>query len=401
VHPRCRVVAPLLDAVEEDLCELLHLVRREHRRHLAAHGILGFVGAEPLVGYFVQVPEVRGAELLEVVGVETRPSQGHQSVDPLSKRHAFFNGIEVPRPLERDDTPARGGGEHRPFKVRLDDPREVVVERGDLGVGAGVGEVDGHPIPVAMQELARVEVPPEEGVDDQRHAVDEGAFVVREEVVLHCVSVVQRGLWIVEDHVGLWAQADAPHEAVEGGHGFLEEHDQLPALLVRFAERGLVLQATHRPPATSVIGLHEHGVAQLTSDGSQIEVTGVALEGDFQILHRLVGVWRDEPRLRYGEAQPDHPCERGQLLHRLDRPRVVEHIEVVEHHGLLDPLAPRMVPVGESVDDQVVLLRLPQVEGVDVHAFDVEANRVSLVGNGEVEPVQNVRVRDGPADVRA
>lgn len=62
--------------------------------------------------------------------------------------------------------PLGGRAEQRPADHVLDQLREVVVERGDLEVGAGVGEVDRaeDPVPVA-QRLAGVELPAEEGVD--------------------------------------------------------------------------------------------------------------------------------------------------------------------------------------------------------------------------------------------
>src|SRR5262249_3050078 len=59
------VAPPQLDALEEQLGERVHLVRREQRLDLLAHRLLGDLAAEELVGHLVEVREVRGAELLE------------------------------------------------------------------------------------------------------------------------------------------------------------------------------------------------------------------------------------------------------------------------------------------------------------------------------------------------
>src|SRR5947207_1456330 len=67
----------------------------------------------------------------------------------------------------------------------------------------------------------------------------------------------------------------------------------------------------------------------------------------------------------------------GVLLHRLHRPGVVEHVQAVHEDGLLDPLATGVIPVRQPVDDEVVLDRLAQVEGLDGDALDRKSTRLN------------------------
>src|SRR5205807_4363835 len=63
---------------------------------------------------------------------------------------------------------------------------------------------------------------------------------------------------------------------------------------------------------------------------------------------------RDEPRLRHAQAEPHHRAVRGVLLHRLERERVVQQVDLVHQGDLLQPLAREVVPPREAVDDEGV-----------------------------------------------
>jgi hypothetical protein len=65
------------------------------------------------------------------------------------------------------------------------------------------------------------------------------------------------------------------------------------------------------------------------------------------------------------QPEPDHRAVRRVLLHRLERERVVEQVDVVHQRDLLQPLARVVVPVREPVDDEVVARLVAQVERLD------------------------------------
>ena len=52
------------------------------------------------------------------------------------------------------------------------------------------------------------------------------------------------------------------------------------------------------------------------------------------------------------------------LLHRLERERIVEEVDLVHQCELLQPLARHLVPPGEPVDDQRVPGLVAEVEGL-------------------------------------
>ena len=69
------------------------------------------------------------------------------------------------------------------------------------------------------------------------------------------------------------------------------------------------------------------------------------------------------------------------FLHRLEGPRVVEDVQPVHEHGLLDPLPADLVPVGEPVEHDVVPRVLSQVEGLDRDPLHLDPVRLAFVGD--------------------
>ena len=59
-----------------------------------------------------------------------------------------------------------------------------------------------------------------------------------------------------------------------------------------------------------------------------------------------------------------------------------------------------MVPVREAIDHHVVFHRLAQIEGLDGHALDVEAQRVAVERDAQVEPLDHLLEAERPAEVR-
>src|SRR5690606_40939541 len=98
-------------------------------------------------------------------------------------------------------------------------------------------------------------------------------------------------------------------------------------------------------------------------------------------------------------AESDHRAVGGLVLHGLQRPWIVERVEIVGDGRFLYPLPRRVIPVGQAVDDEVVADRLLQVERFYVDAFDLELQRVLAGRYGEDELTKQRLVADGPADI--
>jgi hypothetical protein len=75
-----------------------------------------------------------------------------------------------------------------------------------LGVGAGVGEIDRVPLGALAQRFARVEVPPEEAVDEQRDVAEQRSFVIADAAIVGGVPVVQRRRRVVANDAQLGAE---------------------------------------------------------------------------------------------------------------------------------------------------------------------------------------------------
>src|SRR4051794_28845818 len=98
---------------------------------------------EEVVGKGVEMAEPGAAEISKSLGLEAIVRNSSIFSKPIARSEvAVGNGvkrlpIEVPAHLA-----PRRGTEDRPAQVRLDQPGEVVVQRRDLAVGAGIGKID-------------------------------------------------------------------------------------------------------------------------------------------------------------------------------------------------------------------------------------------------------------------
>ena len=82
-------------------------------------------------------------------------------------------------------------------------------------------------------------------------------------------------------------------------------------------------------------------------------------------LEALVGrrhLVRDQPRLRHTDPEPHQRAVRRVLLHRLERERVVQQVDVVHQRDLLQPRARQVVPPRQTVDHERVPRRGAEVE---------------------------------------
>ena len=273
------------------------------------------------------------------------------------------------------------------------------VQRRDLAVRAGVGEVDRVPVALVAQRLAGIEVPAEETVDGQRHVLEHRAVPGVEEIVIHAVAVVQRRAGVIVDAARLRAEPDAAHEVIVGQDALLQVHHLRAALLVGAAQRFLVVDLVDADPGAAVVGFHEQRVADLVADFAEVEVARVLAQRRLQVGAVVVSFGRNHPGVGDRQAEAHHRAIAGLLFVGLQRPRVVVDIEVVQDDRFLDPFAAGLVPVGQAVDDDVVLDRLAQVERFDRGAFDLETDFLAVVRNRQVEPAHQGLVTDRPADV--
>ena len=381
----------------------MDLVLGEQGGDLLAEVALGDVGAEELEGDLVEVRQVRGAELVEAVGLHALVGDLCVALEALAVREVLLGDGEEGVPAEVGGLLALGGGaEDGPADHVLDEVREVVVQRGDLEVGAGVGEVDRVEDAVLAQRLAGVELPAEERVDGEAGVGEDRPLLAVDEEEVDLVAVVEGGAGVVLDDVDLRSDADGADEQVEGVDGLLQVHDPLARFFVGSAQLLRVVDAGDADPGAAVVGLHEERVAEALADLLELPLATVALHRGVDV--GVVGeplLGRDHPGL--GDRHPElhHGAVGGVLLHRLQRPRVVEHVEAVHDDGLLDPLAAGMEPVGEAVEDHVVADRLAQEERVDGDAFDVEVDAVAADRDAEVQPLDDLLEAAGPADVGA
>src|SRR5215472_6286202 len=218
--PRCSASrttgrAPGLYAAPEQLRELLDLVLGEERRDLLADRVPGLGRGEELVGDLVEVGEMLRAELLEAPGLEALFGQRRVGLELVREGLLGRGDLEVRLPVQVGPhlTP-RGRAKYRPADVRLDQPGKVEMERGNLGVGAGVGEVDRMPYAAAAQRLAGIELPAEEGVDGERQRAQMLDLGRRHEAGLHRIAIVQGCVRVIGNATGLRSHANAAHEQV-------------------------------------------------------------------------------------------------------------------------------------------------------------------------------------------
>ena len=178
-------------------------------------------------------------------------------------------------------------------------------------------------------------------------------------------------------------------------------HESRAALVVRLVQGLAVPDRRHADPGSAIIGLHEQRVADLVTDIAEVEQARIAAQRRHEVRRLDVGFRRHEPGIRHGKAEPHHGAVGRMLLHGLDRPGVVIDVQVVTEYRFLDPLSRRVIPVRQSVDDDVVLAGLPQVERLDADALDRELLRFAADINREIELLQQRLVADWPADIGA
>ena len=174
----------------------------------------------------------------------------------------------------------------------------------------------------------------------------------------------------LHDH-GLGADRQRPGKHVVVNR-VLQVHEHLAAFVVGGVQLGGIADPRDPAPGAAVVRLHEQRVADLLGDRVEVErlvVLGRGV-GVPRVVHRVLvrheyGLWHLEP-------EPQHRAVRRVLLHRLEGERAVQQVHVVHQRDLLEPLARDVVPVGQTVDDQVVPRPVAQPERLDGDPLGVE-----------------------------
>ena len=258
--------------------------------------------------------------------------------------------------------PPGRGAERRPAHERPDRPGEVVVQARDGDVRGRVRVVDRRGDAVLDDRLARVELPAEEGVHEPADRHDLVAGLGGEEVVVDLVAVVHRPVRLEVHHHRLGADREAAREDVEVLDRRLQVHQPLAGGVVDGLQLRRVADPRDADPLAAVERLHVERVADLRRDLLEVEGEVVPLGGRLEA--RVLGraLVRDQPRLRHVQAEPHHRAVGRVLLHRLERERVVQEVDVVHQRDLLQPLARDGVPPAEPVDHERVAGLRAQVE---------------------------------------
>ena len=176
------------------------------------------------------------------------------------------------------------------------------------------------------------------------------------------VAVVHRPVWLEVHHHRLGPDREAAGEDVEVLDRGLQVHQPLAGGVVDGVQLRRVADARDADPLAAVEGLHVERVADLRRDLLEVEGKVVALGGRLEALVRGRALVRDQPRLRHVQAEPHHRAVGRVLLHRLERERVVQQVDVVHQRDLLQPLARDRVPPAEAVDHERVTRLRAEVE---------------------------------------
>ena len=255
-------------------------------------------------------------------------------------------------------------------------------------VGRGVRVVDRMHLGAADERLARVELPAEERVHEPRDRHDLPADLRGEEVVRRpgsggasarpgskCIAIVSAP--IESDRTKTSKPSTDACRCIS----------RSPEASYTACSSSASRDPRDADPLAAVERLHVQRVADLLGDVLEVErqvvARGHVLEASATMVlaarHGRRHLVRHHPRLRHLEPEPDHRAVGGVLLHRLERERVVEQVDVVHQHRLLHPLARDLVPPAEPVDDELVARLRAEVERLVRDPLGAEDVRLALV----------------------
>ena len=221
--------------------------------------------------------------------------------------------------------------------------------------------------------------------------IDLVAELGRQEVVADLVAVVHRPRRVEPHRHRLGADRERAHEDVEVLERGLQVHHPLARLVVARAQLLGRADARDADPLAAVERLHEERVADVAADRLEVERRVVALGGRLEARVLRRHLVRDQPRLGHADAEPHQRAVRGVLLHRLERERVVQQVDVVHQRDLLQPGARQVVPPREPVDHERVARPVAQVERLVDDPLGAQ-----LVAVDRAEPRDERLERGGP-----
>ena len=149
-------------------------------------------------------------------------------------------------------------------------------------------------------------------------------------------------------------------------------HQLFARLVVAAAQLLLISRTRDATPLSAVERLQVERKAHVVADVVQVERAVVARRRRREALVRRRLLVRDQPRVGHLESEAHHRAVRRVLLHRLERERVVQQVDVVHQRDLLQPLARQEVPPPDAIDDERVPRLVAQVEGFVEHTLDLE-----------------------------
>ena len=363
------------------------LVRGVRRLHGLDEQPVEVEPRDPLGDRLVEVAEVLGAPVVVALGLEVLVGEREVGVELLVVGAVGVGDLEVRRHLEVDVGAATGDqAVRRPLHQGADRPGEVVVERGDGDIGAGVGVVDRVDLVALHEHLAEL------------NSQWKKALTIREIATVCFPADSERKPWLTAYRLCIGCSGrksitivSGPIERARAKWSYSTVAWRCinisPESSYAVCRSSLVVDPADAAPPAAVERLHVQRVAQL--GGEHVEVEGLVVllagVGPAVVVDRVLV--RHQDRRRDLEAEPDHRAVRRVLLHRLEREGAVEQVGAVDEGGLLQPLAGVEVPVGEPVDDQAGAHRVGEVERLD---------RQALAG----EPVLGASTFSGPTKRR-
>ena len=166
-QPGALVVDPQAEQAAQMRDELVVLVSRVDLPDRLDQHLVEVGAGHPVQDDLIDVAEAAGAEVVVALRLKVGIGEPGVGVQLLGVGRAGLIGDrEEPVGLQVQLGPSAGHQrEHTPFDQCLDRPGKVVVQAGQRQVRAGVGVVDRVDLAAGHQRLARVELPPEERVD--------------------------------------------------------------------------------------------------------------------------------------------------------------------------------------------------------------------------------------------
>ena len=142
----------------------------------------------------------------------------------------------------------------------------MVVQGGDLRVGASIGEINQMPVAFLTQTLTGIKIPAEKCVDHQGCVGQALCLVGRQEIVTHTVTVMQWCTRVIIDETELRPKSDAADEGIVRYYAFLQVHDPGAALVIGIEQFLAFIDGSNTNPGAAIVRFHIKRVADLITN---------------------------------------------------------------------------------------------------------------------------------------